>query len=186
MKITNKTTFKEILFAASIKSDPAAMLEYFAEYMTLDKEQIFSNVPENLNGLTWAELITISAITSSEELINKSAEMILNLNQEQIMKSSAVKVFSFIKFIKSELERIADLFKNIKYEPTSEEKQAGIDRLNFGLFGTLDWWAKRMGIADHAEAEKTPWIRIYQCMKNDSETAAFQKRLSNVLNRKKK
>jgi hypothetical protein len=34
-----------------------------------------------------------------------------------------------------------------------------------------------MGITDHDEAFATPWLRIWQCRKNDLEEAEYQKRL---------
>jgi hypothetical protein len=57
---------------------------------------------------------------------------------------------------------------------------AGIEKLNFGMFGLADWYARRMGISDHDEAFNTPWLRIWQCRKNDIEEAEYRDNLQRI------
>ena len=84
------------------------------------------------------------------------------------------------------MERIGKLFKSLESDKTSEEIRAGIEKLDFGAFGLVDWYAKRMGIVDHEEVFATPWQRIYQCLKIDHENAEFEKRYRNIINRQNK
>ena len=58
--------------------------------------------------------------------------------------------------------------------------------MNFGLFGLLDYYAQRMGITDHEEVERVPWIRVYKCLDMDAERTRFERRLRNILNKNKK
>ena len=95
------------------------------------------------------------------------------LHDDNVENVSAEEFFGFGYWILAELERISKLFERIKSIPTDEELQAGIESLNFGFFGTLDWYCKRMGITDHSDAEKVPWIRLYKCMEIDSKTGVF-------------
>ena len=52
--------------------------------------------------------------------------------------------------------------------------------MRFGLFGMLDWYAVRMGISDHDQVLKVPWLRIYKCMDMDNKRRAYEKRLQKV------
>ena len=60
---------------------------------------------------------------------------------------------------------------------SSEEVAAGVHDLDFGSFGVLDWYAKRMGIANQNDVRDIAWVRIYQCMKNDHEQQLYERRL---------
>jgi hypothetical protein len=81
----------------------------------------------------------------------------------------------------AEQERIAALFDSLSREPNADEVMAGIDKLNFGLFGLADWYARRMHITDHDVAFKTPWVRIWQCRANDQKEAEFDRKLQEIL-----
>ena len=69
---------------------------------------------------------------------------------------------------------------------TSEQMRAGIDRLNFGVFGLIDWYARRMGITDHDEVLKVPVLRVYQCLKMDKEQQEYENRLAKVIRGERK
>ena len=43
-----------------------------------------------------------------------------------------------------------------------------------------------MGITDHEEVERVPWIRVYKCLDMDAERTRFERRLRNILNKNKK
>jgi hypothetical protein len=88
--------------------------------------------------------------------------------------------------IQSEMERIGKLFQALNTDKTSDEINAGIDRLNFGAFGLVDWYAQRMGIVDHEEVFNTPWARIYQCAKIDHEQGEFEKRYRKIIEQRNK
>jgi hypothetical protein len=64
--------------------------------------------------------------------------------------------------------------------------RAGIDRLNFGVFGLIDWYARRMGITDHDEVLKVPVLRVYQCLKMDKEQQEYENRLAKVIRGERK
>ena len=46
----------------------------------------------------------------------------------------------------------------------------------------IDWYALRMGITDHEEVMRVPWMRVYQCLSMDNQKQEFEKRLSEVYN----
>lgn len=89
-------------------------------------------------------------------------------------------VWGFCNFAIMETDRINKLFSSVHIEYTEQEKKAGIDKLQFGTFGILDWYARRMGIVDQNQVNNEKWVRIYQCMKNDTEEAAYNRRLQKV------
>ncbi len=77
--------------------------------------------------------------------------------------------------------------KALKYEPTPEERQAGIDQIGRKVkeFGTIDAIARRMHIS-HDEALKLPYATVYLMLLNDLEQSKFERRLHNVYRKKHK
>ncbi|MDR1544783.1 MAG: hypothetical protein LBS50_10350 [Prevotellaceae bacterium] len=187
MKIDKKTTLAEFsVFQNIIKQEQIETLFERLKTRPVPSEICGKKIPENFNLLTWAQFAELQSLKGTDEDFFRPFEIILNLHREKLATCKIFDIFSFMLFVKNELENIAKLFNKIKYAPTPEEKQAGIDKLNFGTFGTLDWYARRMGFCDHAEAEKTPWIRIYKCLEIDSVTGKYEKRLRKIFDDKNK
>lgn len=137
--------------------------------------------PSNLNDLTIGQLIDLSKVEDSNESLYNVVSTVLGMTRDEISRSRAIDVVRFVGWVSGEVERINKLFEgadNIK--PTRQERQAGVDTLKFGLFGMLDWYAVRMGIQDHDEVLKTPWLRIYKCMDMDNKKRAYEIRLRNI------
>lgn len=144
-------------------------------------------VPENLNEITLGELImlqqTMTNAPNDYERIKGCALIILHKDITEDI--TAEHFFGFGMWVVRELQRISKLFESLKSIPSEEERQAGIERLNFGFFGTLDWYCRRMGITDHSDAEKVPWVRVYKCMEIDSKTNEYERRLRKIYAQKK-
>ena len=137
-------------------------------------------VPENLHSLTLGELFRLQAIQSEEEAITVPCEVILKLEARDVMRADASEVFGFVMWVAEEMKKINQLFERTRVPPTKEEKQAGIENLNFGAFGIIDWYALRMGITDHEAVEHVPWMRVYKCLEMDAERTKYEKRLREV------
>ena len=86
----------------------------------------------------------------------------------------------FVGWVVESVKKINDMFDRIKIKPSSEQQRAGIEDLNFGIFGLVDWYAKRMGITDHEDVMSVTWVRVYKCLEMDNKTSEFQKRLIKV------
>lgn len=134
-------------------------------------------VPENLNMITYGELDDLSRIGVNDDAATRILNILFDLDPIDIYKVNVFDVFGFINFVRDEISRINTLFSSIKISHTSEEIAAGIDDLNFGTFGVVDWYARRMGITNQDEVYSIPWIRIYTCMKNDNEKSEYESRL---------
>ena len=141
--------------------------------------------PDSLNDITIGELMELQSAENERELILKCCTILLSLDERNALKSRANEVLGFSVWVSKELERIAKLFQSTTIPPTPEEKQAGVDSLNFGMFGILDYYALRMGIADHEEVEKVKWIRVYKCLDMDAKKARYEKRLRTIYAKKK-
>lgn len=107
-----------------------------------------------------------------------SFSWLMRLSQEEVYKLNVFDVFGVINFVRSELDRINKLFASIKVAHSPEEIAAGVENLNLGTFGVIDWYAKRMGITNQDDVYSVAWIRIYTCMKNDNEKAEYEQRLN--------
>lgn len=140
--------------------------------------------PDSLNDITIGELMELQSAENEREFILKCCTILLSLDERNALKSQANDVLGFSVWVSKELERIAKLFQSTTIPPTPEEKQAGVDSLNFGMFGILDYYALRMGITDHEEVEKVKWIRVYKCLDMDAKKARYEKRLRTIYAKK--
>lgn len=136
-------------------------------------------VPENLNTITYGQLDDFSRIDhDKEDPAVKVFSILMGLEPEQVYQLNVFDVFGVINFVRAELDRINKLFASIKVTHSPEEIAAGVEDLNFGTFGVIDWYAKRMGITNQDEVYSVAWIRIYTCMKNDNEKSEYEQRLN--------
>jgi len=140
--------------------------------------------PENLNLVTYGQLDDLHDNPEGLGAIINCCKVILGVEDKDIMRERADRILGFVSFCNREVERINGYFSSIRPEFDAEEKMAGIEKLKFGSFGVLDWYARRMGIADQNEVRSVPWVRIWQCMKNDNEQGKYEKRLREVYKRK--
>lgn len=136
--------------------------------------------PQDLNDLTLGQLIQLESIGAEKGVFCAIAVVLLDKSEDWAAKAPAMEMLGLRNMVVKEQDRIAGLFKSLARDPEPAEVMAGIEGLNFGMFGLADWYARRMGISDHDEAFDTPWLRIWQCRKNDIEEAEYQKRLHNI------
>lgn len=135
--------------------------------------------PEDLNGLTIGQLIEIGE-ADGPDTDYRIIEIVLDMDKPQADKCRATEVAAFLSWVGRQVKRINRLFESVQSKPTAKEKQAGVDKLQFGLFGILDWYAKRMGITDHDDVLTVPWLRIYKCMDMDNKVEQYQRRLNDI------
>lgn len=186
-KKTNKVTYGRFLIFAQCTRKPLYddLLERLNNQQC-PRELCGVSVPENLNAVSYGTLDTLQRAASSEDVAVSIITLLLNVNANDVYKEDVNKVFGFIKFVERELERINKLFSSIKTSFSPEEINAGVKQLKFGTFGVLDWYAKRMGIADQNEVMDVGWVRIYQCMKNDNDKSEYERRLAEIYKNKSK
>lgn len=138
------------------------------------------SVPGNLNGLTIGQLIELSEVGDTNESLYKVTDIILGMTKEETDEARAVDVVRFIGWVFGEVEKINKLFESTKTKYTQRERKAGVEHLQFGLFGMLDWYARRMGIENHDTVLDVPWTRIYKCLDMDTKTSQYERRLQEL------
>lgn len=138
-------------------------------------------VPEDLNHLTIGQLMRLGMVSDTDEMIYSICNIIMGLERDDISKARAVDVVRFAGWVMSEVRRINKLFESTNVRPTQQQIRAGINNLNFGLFGILDWYARRMGYQDHEKVADVPWINIYKCMDMDSKTVLYERKYQEVV-----
>ena len=147
------------------------------------------DVPDSLQMVTFGMLTQLQNAPKDNDYLRTCCALVSTLTgvDERIVASRrAYDVLGIVNMIQSEMGRIGKLFQSLQTDHTSDEQAAGIERLEFGTFGIVDWYAKRMGIIDHEEVFNTPWARIFQCMKIDHEQGEFEKRYRKILENRSK
>lgn len=138
-------------------------------------------VPENLDSLTFGQLIELSRLKDGSNVFYDICRIVLKADKDTIDNAKAVDVVSFVGWVTGEVNRINKLFSKLSSKPSDNEKKAGVDKLNFGLFGMVDRYARRMHIQNHDDVLSVSWARVYQCLKMDKEENEFQKRYTEVI-----
>lgn len=141
--------------------------------------------PDTLNDLTFGQLIKLQSIATTMDVILSPCRELLGLAEDKIMLCEADQVLGFSMWTAREVERINKLFASTCIQPTPEEIRAGIEQLQFGIFGLLDHYATRMGITNHEDVENVPWVRVYKCLDIDAKRGLFQRRLQKILSENK-
>lgn len=172
-----------ILFAAVSEAERT---EQYVAMNKLPRHEVVCGVkvPDNLNAISYGQLDDLHDIPTGADAIINCCKVILGVDETAILMERADRILWFAAFCNKEVDRINKIFASVHPDYEPEEKMAGIDKLKFGSFGVLDWYARRMGISDQNAVRDVPWIRIYQCMKNDNDYAKYEKRLRAVYRRK--
>lgn len=140
------------------------------------------DVPSSLNDLTFGELTALSAEGNNIAVALNAARVILGVtSRRRVMNEDAAIVAGFLNFVKDEAARIGALFEALNSRPTADEVAAGVEQLQFGAFGVVDWYALRMGIRNHDDVLSVKWVRIYECMRIDTQRADYQRRLREIV-----
>ena len=135
-----------------------------------------AETPQSLDSLSFGQLIELSRLKGDKNIFYEICRILLGLGSDEVNKARAVDVVCFVGWVTGEVNKINERFKKLSSRPSPTEQRAGIDKLNFGLFGMVDRYARRMHIQNHDEVMAVPWIRVYQCLKMDSEIDKFQRR----------
>lgn len=141
-------------------------------------------VPSDLNRISYGQLDDLQTSAESEDPFYDTCNILLGVEKKELLDEDVNDVFGFVRFVVKEIDRINKLFSSIKPSYSQEERAAGVESLNFGSFGVLDWYAQRMHIANQNEVRDIAWVRIYQCMKNDNERNEYERRLTKVYQKK--
>ena len=146
-------------------------------------------LPDNLDDLTIGELFKFQQSAQGGNMVDVigcCAEVLLGRPIEKVLAHRADNVIGMVLWVSQEVQRIGDLFRKVQAPPTPEAVQAGVDKLNFGAFGIVDWFANRQHISDHDKVMNVPWVRVLECMRIDNERSQFEQRLRDVLMSKHK
>ena len=147
------------------------------------------DVPDNLQLATFGMLTKLQNAPKDNDYLKSCCALVsvlTGVDEKLVASRRAYDVLGIVNMVKTEMERIGKLFQSLQSEHSSDEQAAGIERLEFGTFGIVDWYAKRMGIIDHEEVFATPWARIFQCMKIDHEQGEFEKRYRKIIENRSK
>ena len=171
------TTFKEWMVRAEFSDDTERLkMEEFTRPSRVGKVK----TPESLDEMTIGQMVEMSNCKNGREMFYSVCRVLLGMDDAKTDGCRAVEVVRFVGWVLGQVKVINELFDRAKIKPTSEELRAGIEKLHFGIFGMIDWYALRMGITDHEEVMSVPWGRVYKCLDMDTKKREFEKRLVKV------
>ena len=178
-------TVKEFIILHRIAINQGEIMTYISE-APKPSQIARKRPPSSLNDLTMGELLQLQAMNDGIDVFIVPCKVLLGLKESEVMKADASEVLGLARWVAKEIERINKLFEAVTVKPTPQEERAGINNLNLGVFGMIDWYAQRMGITNHEEVESVPWVRVYKCMEIDAKKTIYQRRLQQVYNEERR
>ena len=61
------------------------------------------------------------------------------------------------------------------------DRQAGVEKLNFGFFSIIDTYSQRQHISDPDEVLNVQWVKVWQSLLKDAEFYKFQRRKDKLI-----
>lgn len=176
---------KDFLILGSVATNTAEVVEKMKE-LPAPKYVGGHKVPGSLNDLTLGELMSLQGMSDVKDCLFVVCRVLFGMDEKEVLVTSAEEVVALSAWVAKEVLRIEKLFASTSVPPTAEEKKAGVESLSFGMFGILDYYALRMGITNHEEVERVPWVRIYKCMEMDAAKIQYERRLRTIYQERSK
>lgn len=133
--------------------------------------------PETLAFITMRQLVQLSHAKNIEDVFYLPCSVLLGMTDNETRNTFAVDVVRWAGWVSAEIDSINEVFKSLRPTYSTAEQNAGVENLSFGIFGLVDWYARRMGMTNHDEAYNVQWRTIVECLKIDMETNRYQQRL---------
>ena len=183
MTINKHTTVAEYMRIASL---PALSIDIDNEFIKrLPLPKTYCGVAVKVEGLTLGQIEDIEAATKGDDGIIAPIKVLYGISTNRILRSKLFDMLAVLHNITEAVEQVNKAFARIKANHTSEEIQAGVKRLNFGTFGVVDSYARRMGIWDHDYVlNNVPALLIARCMDIDHQIGEYQRRLNEIYSKK--
>lgn len=134
---------------------------------------------QDLNEITLEQLAKLQ-VADADSLPYVVGEALYGADRKTVDQLPAAEFMGICNMVARELEIIGSMFESLGREFTSAEIRAGAMDLNHGIFGLADWYAQRMNMQNHDDAFATPWLRVWQCRKNDQEMNEYRERLQEI------
>jgi len=129
----------------------------------------------NCRQLTFGQVYALLAMKTADDWFYLPFQCLLHLDKAAIDELNASQCLRLLWQLRSEMERIVAQLNEASMQPEALEIAAGIENLNHGVFGIADWYARRMGITNHEEVYRTPWLHVLWAMKIDKKNIEYQR-----------
>lgn len=134
---------------------------------------------------TFGQRLALANAIRSESPFEIMQQVFKVMHNVAIKPRDVKKLFNYFQDILEKLEKWCEREKVLNYEPSAEEKQAGIKQLGEILkeFGQIDAIATRMHIS-HDAVLQLPYTTVFMILRKDLEQSKFERRLNKVYERK--
>lgn len=136
------------------------------------------------DGFTYGMRIAVGQDLEAAATDFEAMRGILNtLHGVEITPDDVAEVYDYYTQILGGLGKWLEMEAQLRYDPTPEERRAGIDTAfrELGHFNTLDAIALRMRIS-HDAALQLPYMTVWLMLKKDLATSQYERRLNKIHN----
>lgn len=176
-------TFKELLDIQGILKFPEK-LEADIRATEIPSALFGFVLNRNVRGMTLSQLVDFADCEDAYKVVKTVVHDFIcqDITDGEIQACDGVALMRYVYHVTDEVKKINELFESIQPDQTAEEIQARPPQ--FGIMGLVDYAMKRFGLHCYDDALKLKSIEVWQAMRIDNETAAYQRRLQEIYNRK--
>lgn len=138
--------------------------------------------PADLDGLEIGKYLYLSTL-DGEAYVFAVFEVLGGITREDALELRTEDAVGFLNFARRGLGEIAEAIAAQRIEPTPDERAAGSEELDGGVFGMLDYISRRQHIS-HEEAERLPWPTVVAMLKADKDAELYRRKLQKQLTKK--
>ena len=165
--------------------EPIRLLTVIGEKYRKPKRIFFWPVPQTLKDMTFGQRIQLTQSYERGDVFGSTYKTLTKIPVILLPFLPVRVTFPFVAFVIEDLKNRAKRDEALIIPLTSEQKAAGLDKMNHGWFGVIDALVQRSnGKYDHEDIEKLPDNRVYHMRKIDVDQTLAQRRLIEQSNKK--
>lgn len=194
MEINRKTTTKRYLRIAAVPEFDATMPDDFLKRLPCPKYLFDIDVKKTIKQMPISKILELQAIKKPNVI--EIVATFFEVGRHGLMSLPIFDTMAIYKAINDHLLLIARMNGDIKINYKSEEVLAGVMSLDFGIFGVVDSYVRRMNITASTDdiergmnqheivMQMIPAALIYQCLANDAQLNLYQRKLNEIYSKK--
>jgi hypothetical protein len=187
MKITNfkNKSLKSFLKLGHAFNLPALLM--MMEHEPPTKRILFWKLPTDFSKMTLQQRFDLQFAFEDGDIFFTTFKTLTKIPKFVLKLIKVKKLFPFVLVVSKELERRNNRMSDLRIEYTAEEKAAGIEQVNHGIFGIIDNIVKISGGAyTHEQVPKLSDNMVFGMLKIEADNSKFQRRLQNIIHEKQK
>lgn len=136
-------------------------------------------IDKNLDRMTFGQRMRLQDAYATGDIWASTCRELTSIPGWIVPFIRVKKLYPFILHVYTTLEELSKLDAELYIQPSHEELEAGLTKIDNGLFGIIDAVVARVpGVYTHEDVDEIPALRVYKMLKIDRDKVVAQRRLN--------